>query len=133
MNTDWSSKIEALNVTAKTLAGLDVLDISFTDGTEYEVYVAATQQQRINGLSNIASLDLDGMLFCYETPSYAPFTMKGMLIDIEIAWYTREGELIAKRALSAGQDEEPIYSPRPYMYVLESPGIIPASNLRVRA
>lgn len=127
----WSLKMGRVLSTASFLRSCDVLDISFSNGDVWEVYVVMTQEQRSRGLSDVAFLDLDGMLFCYSAPSYVPFTMKDMAIDLDIAWYDYRGSLLRKSSFAAGFPD-PIWGPGGFFYVLEAAaGTIPESDLEV--
>ena len=128
---DWASKIEDLNATAKSLAVLNVLDISFSNEMELEVYVAMTSAQRNKGLTTV---DLGGLLSCYDQPSYLPILMGGMSIPTDLAWYDREGILLALHSNVPADLNNLVYVSQPYMYVLEAPaGTIPTAHLKVRA
>lgn len=130
--SDWSDQMEMLRSTASFFQSRNVLDIHFLDGSTYEVYLAISPQERQQGLSEVAWIDLDGMLFVYNQPSYTPFTMAKMQMDLDIAWYGVDGSLIKKGTYKAGL-QEPLYSPKPYFYVLETPaGTLTNSNLKVR-
>lgn len=128
----WEENMEALRRTSDFLASCDVLDLKFSNGQIWEVYVASTMLQRSRGLSEVSFLNLDGMLFYYEASSYVPFTMTNMRMDIDIAWYDEKGTLIKIGTFTAGHPE-PILSSKPFKYVLEAPaGTIPKVNLEVR-
>lgn len=121
-----------LRSTANFFQSRNVLDIHFLDGSTYEVYLAISPQERQRGLSEVAWIDLDGMLFVYSQPSYTPFTMEKMQMDLDIGWYAADGSLIKKGTFKAGTTE-PLYSPQPFSYVLEVPaGTLTNSNLKVR-
>lgn len=129
---NWLSNMQSVCDTARFFSTCNVMDISFTDGTELEVYVAISPEERSQGLSEVSSIDLDGMLFVYQRPSYTPFTMAKMQMDLQIAWYAVDGSVIQSGSYPSGYPD-PIYSPKPYSYVLEVPdGALPNSNLKVR-
>ena len=131
-NFEWIQAMNAAVDTALFFDDFDVIDIKFVDGSSMEVYVAVSPAQRARGLASISSIDLDGMLFFYQTPTYVPFTAKKMLMDIDVAWYTEDGKLIQKITAKAGQGA--MYCPEAFSYVLEAPlGLIPDSSLLVRA
>jgi uncharacterized membrane protein (UPF0127 family) len=126
----WEKEMAAL-VGQGHLASCNVLDIEFTSGTTLEVYLALDQTQRSQGLSDVASIDLDGMLFCYERPSYVPFSMKNTYIDLDIAWYSAVGALLQQRSAKA-LSSVPLFSAYPFSYVLEVPaGTLPTGDLIV--
>jgi uncharacterized membrane protein (UPF0127 family) len=125
--SDWHLQMQAIIDTARFVADCPVVDINFDDGTKMEVYLAMTLEQRTRGLSSLATLDLDGMLFYFDQQSYAPFTAEKMLMDIDIAWYNSAGELLDKKFVPVGTSS--IYCKYPYSYVLETPvGRIPDAN-----
>jgi len=128
----WEHRMAAVCETASFLINCDVIDISFSNGTTREVYVAISKAQRAKGLSCISYVDLDGMLFYYDQPSFVPFTMAKMEIAIDIAWYDATGTLIKLASFEPGY-AHPIFCPKAFSYVLEAPaGTIPQSNLKVR-
>lgn len=128
----WAMKMESLMSEAFLANRCDVIDIHFDGGHTREVYLASDMAMRRRGLSHVSSIGTDGMLFTYPVPSFVPFTMKDMSIDLDVAWYTSKGDLIQMRSLKAGS-ETPECSPVPFSYVLEAPvDTIPKSNLRVR-
>lgn len=123
--------MQAAMDTARYLHNCDVLDIAFVNGDSMEVYVAYTLEQRQRGLASLSSLDLEGMLFIFDEPSFAPFTASKMLMDIDIAWYDEHGGLLQFKTAVAGTAA--LYCPHPFSYVLEAPvGTIPSSNLKLR-
>ena len=58
------------------------------DATKINVQIADTSQERVRGLSGVASLKEDsGMLFVFDTKGVTTqFWMKGMLIPLDIIW-----------------------------------------------
>lgn len=132
LTEEWSSQMHSITSSARFLANCDVLDIHFSDGDTWEVYVAATPDQRRRGLSEVSQLDLAGMLFVYEQPSYVPFVMKHMDMDLDIAWFDSKGTLLKKASFSRNYSA-PICCSQEFSYVLEAPiGTIPEANLVVR-
>lgn len=129
---EWSLKMNAVCSTARYFMNCNVMDIEFVDGSQLEVYIAISPDERSRGLSEVSSIDLDGMMFVYSRPSYAPFTMAKMEMDLDIAWYAADGSLI-KKGTYVKTYPKPIYTPQPYSYVLEVPaGTLPNANLKVR-
>ena len=54
---------------------------------EFNVKVASTDEERIEGLRNVKELPSnEGMLFVYDHPSDVAYTTSGMKIDIDIIW-----------------------------------------------
>lgn len=129
---DWQTQMDALCSTARFLSTCNVIDVAFANGERREVYVAISPEERQQGLAEVASLDLDGMLFFYATPSFVPFTMAKMMMDLDIAWYNESGELLKFGTFQAGS-QEPLFCSAAFSYVLEAPaGTLPKSNLKVR-
>lgn len=126
---DWNNRMSSAVDTARFFADCDVIDISFDNGSVMEVYVAISPEQRSRGLASISSIDLDGMLFYFDKPSYVPFTAEKMVIPIDIAWYAADGTLLAlRRNVAPGTGA--LFSQQPFSYVLEAPpGIIPKCSL----
>lgn len=121
-----------IQVAARSLAYVDVLDVEFTNGERREVYVATTTESRSQGLANQPELPVDGMLFVYETPSYVPFTATEMQFDMDIAWYDHMGRVLRCLSVPAG-DRTALFSPSAFSYVLETAsGNLPEANLKVR-
>ena len=126
---DLAKILNDISESYRFLAGLNVIDINFASGHSLEVYVALDTHQKRRGLAGLDQIDADGMLFCYDTPTYSPFTMKDMKFDLDIAWYDSEGKLINHQIWVAGT-KMPVVSHRPFSYVLEVPaGTLPISDL----
>jgi len=118
--------------TARLLDKFNVIDVEFDNGEVLEVYVAMTREERAVGLSTVPYLDVDGMLFYYETASYVPFTMIDMGFDLDIAWFDSDGTLIKSGTFEAGYSQ-PIFCSRPFNYVIETmAGVLPTTNLKVK-
>ena len=129
---NWYNSMSSLCVTLAHLEGYNVLDIEFENGEFREVYVASTPQEKSDGLSKIVAIDLDGMLFCYDSSSYVPFSVESMMMDISIGWYTKNGDLIKMGDYMAGS-KGPIFCHTPFNYVLEAPlGTLPNANIKIR-
>ena len=92
-------------------------------------YVAENLEQHKAGLSGLASLDKDGMLFIFDAPTSKPFHMDGMSLDLDISFYNETGNLL-KQATYSKLYRGPIFSPSPYKYVTETPsGTVDLSKL----
>ena len=129
---NWDKKMAFAIDSAKLLPKLNVIDVEFINSDRLEVYIALTKEERAIGLSTIPYLDLDGMLFLYEKPSFNPFTMNDMGFNLDIGWYDHEGKLIKSGSFEAGYSA-PLFSPKPYVYVIETlAGHLPSGDLRVR-
>lgn len=111
-------ELAQITKTASFYASADVIDIKFTDGRTLEVYVAIDERARAHGLRGISSLDLGGMLFCYNTPVHTPFTMEGMSMDLDIAWFDEAGKLLGHETCTKDHPY-PVIAPSYFSYVLE--------------
>jgi len=129
---NWTEKMEATIASARLLENFNVIDISFDNGEVLEVYVAITKEEKAAGLATIPYLDVDGMIFFYDKPSFTPFTVADMGFDLDIAWFDENGVLIKSGTYKAGSGT-PLFSPKPYTYVVETlSGNLPKSNLKVK-
>jgi uncharacterized membrane protein (UPF0127 family) len=128
----WQESMDSLCDTASYFSTCNVMDINFVDGSTSEVYVAISKEQRHQGLAQVSSIDLDGMLFVYDKPSLVPFTMAKMNIDLDIGWYDERGKLIKWKMCVAGTTE-PQFCPTPFSYVLECPaGTLNINDLLIK-
>lgn len=128
-NKLWVDHMNKICTSARVFNSLNVIDLPFKGGHSREVYVAATAEQRQQGLSGVSLLDLDGMLFCYDTPTYVPFTAQNMVMNFSIAWFDQNGLLLRSRSVSPGWPS-PLLCDRAFSYVLEAPmGTIPTTDL----
>lgn len=115
----WQAKMDALIETAALLLNRNVIDLPFVNGRVLEVYVAISKEERAIGLNDLSFIDLDGMLFVYDLPSYTPFTVAKMQMELDVAWYRQDGSLIQRGTYAPGS-KEPLYASEPYSYVLEA-------------
>jgi uncharacterized membrane protein (UPF0127 family) len=115
----WKSTLRSQQETARFFLSADVIDIAFSTGHTWEVYVAISDEDRGHGLRGVKSLDVDGMLFYFERPSSTAFTMEGMSMDLDVAWFDSEGKLIQSGTYKAN-DPYPLLCNKEFSYVLES-------------
>jgi uncharacterized membrane protein (UPF0127 family) len=128
---DLAQVLDNISESYRFLAGLNVIDIDFESGHSLEVYVALSPHEKKRGLAHLDSIDADGMLFCYDTPTYSPFTMRDMKFDLDIAWFDASGALIGNQTWVAGS-KLPMVCHRSFSYALEVPaGTLPVSNLKI--
>lgn len=128
---DLAQTLKDISDSYRFLASLNVIDISFESGHSLEVYVALDQHEKRRGLAHLDAIDTDGMLFCYDTPTYSPFTMKDMKFDLDIGWFDYSGKLINHQTWVAGS-KLPMVCHRSFSYALEVPsGTLPISNLKI--
>ena len=127
-----SQELSRITDQASYLHSLNVVDVEFSSGHVLDLYVAARQSERIRGLANLESIDAAGMLFPYDSPTYKPFTMKDMLIDLDIAWYDRNGKMLDHKSYEAGY-AQPVCCSAAFSYVVESPkGMLPIGDILLR-
>jgi uncharacterized membrane protein (UPF0127 family) len=104
--------------------------------------VAATEQQLSQGLMGRRDLGgYDGMIFRFATEAERPFTMRGTLIPLSIAWFDANGNLVDRAEMTPCPERVscPDYSSdRPYLYALETArgglrdlGVGPGAHLRL--
>ena len=86
--------------------------------------VAATEAQLSRGLMGRRDLGgYDGMIFKFATEGLRPFTMRGTLIPLSIAWFDANGILVDRAEMTPCPERVscPDYSSdRPYQYALET-------------
>jgi uncharacterized membrane protein (UPF0127 family) len=129
---NWQSQMDRVVESARLLSSFNVIDVEFVNDKVLEVYVAITRQERAMGLSTIPYLDLDGMMFFYDKPSFVPFTMADMGFDLDIGWYDEKGKLIKIERVEAG-NTAPVFCPKPFSYVIETmAGSLPETDLRLK-
>lgn len=128
----FTASLEEITSTARHLAGLNVMDISFYEDVTMEMYIAINSSEKMRGLAGISSLDVAGMLFVYPQPTLASFTMEGMEMDLDVAFYNEKGRMIHIGRYETGH-LEPIHPwpQTPFSYVVEAPaGTLPPGDLR---
>ncbi len=98
--------------------------------TCFNVKIADTDKERLEGLMNITYLDKDeGMLFVFDEEGYYGFWMKDTIISLDMIWINKNLEIVnivenAEPCLQYTELEEcPIYYPnQESLYVLEVKG-----------
>lgn len=129
--SDFDAAMQQVSDLAQFFNSCNATDIEFSSGHMLEVYLAITPSERKQGLAALEYLDNDGMLFCYDEPTDIAFTMENTLIDLDIAWYDQDGNVIQTGSFKAG-DTSPIFCPRPFSYVLETKtGALPSGNFKL--
>jgi uncharacterized membrane protein (UPF0127 family) len=92
-------------------------------GTGRCALVAATDEELSRGLMGRRDLaGYDGMIFRFATEATRPFTMRGTLIPLSIAWFDSDGNLVDQAEMTPCPERVscPDYSAdRPYQYALE--------------
>jgi len=128
----WNSDMDRVVSAGNFLARCNAIDVPFLNGERLECFIALSQSEKSRGLANLPELEVDGMLFIYQIPSYAPFSVQDMLFDLDIAFYDVKGKLLKVTTAVAG-DSNPVYAPAAYSYVLEAPvGTVPQADLQIR-
>lgn len=129
----WKEDFDKVLELASFLQRSNVADIEFSSGHVLEVRLALTKDERVRGLAFLNELDLSGLLFCYDTPTYIPYTMKDTNHDLDIAWFDEDGKLIQSGTYKARSTEH-ITCPSAFSYVLETPaGTLPAGDIKFKA
>jgi uncharacterized membrane protein (UPF0127 family) len=111
------------------LAGFDEQSFSIEargevgTGSDRCALLAVTDEQLSRGLMGRRDLaGYDGMIFRFATEATRPFTMRGTLIPLSIAWFDSEGNLVDQAEMTPCPEGVscPSYSAdRPYRYALE--------------
>jgi uncharacterized membrane protein (UPF0127 family) len=102
--------------------------------------VAATDAHLSRGLMGRRDLGgYDGMIFRFATEGLRPFTMRGTLIPLSIAWFDADGILVDQAEMTPCPERVscPDYSSdKPYQYALETErgglrelGVAPGAHL----
>lgn len=108
------SQLSQVTQTTPT-AGSDRKKSTLTiNGKPYNVELAITQAEQVQGLSDRDSIGSDGMLFVFASPDTPAFWMKDMYFDLDFIWMYK-GKVVdidtdVKKPNSPG-DELPIYRP----------------------
>jgi hypothetical protein len=95
------------------------------NGTTIAVRVAATEEERLKGLSGVEQLESNaGMLFVFAEPGTYSMWMKGMKIPLDMVWLDSEGRVVhlATQVQPPKDDQAapPTYiNDQPAKYVLE--------------
>ncbi len=121
-----------------TKAGADALPST----TEMCALLAATEQQRAQGLMKVTDLDgYPGMVFRYSGDSSGAFYMRNTPMPLSIAWFDGAGQFVSSTDMAPCEDRSdcPVYAATgPYRYALEVPqgqlaalGIGPGSVLEL--
>ena len=93
-----------------------------TGTVTFRVEIAETDSARQRGLMDRRRLAPDaGMVFLFDQPTTIGFWMKGTLIPLDIAYWTRGGRIVAIRHMTPCRgDPCPLYEPgRSYRGALE--------------
>lgn len=131
MNEQWETAMLEVIEAASLLQSCNVEEIHFSSGHTLDLYIALTPKQRSKGLSCLNYLDTSGMLFCYEEPTYVPYSMKNTFLDLDIAWYDSDGSLIQRGTYYSG-DGTPLTCPTAFSFVIEAPaGSLPSGSFKL--
>ncbi len=135
-----TTSTEAPPFVPQQLADLEIQAIAIVDGERlwnFVVAVAATEDQRRQGLMNVADLqDLDGMLFVFDSPTDTGFWMKDVLLPLDIAFFGEDLTFVDSFTMPLCAVEDcPTFPPAgPFQYGVETlesgfAGISPAATL----
>ncbi len=98
----------------------------------FDVELAITEQQKLNGLMNRESLNqTSGMLFIFTKLDNYSFWMKDTLIPLDLLWLNSNKQVvfIKENALPCNSQKCEIFSPNEKAkYVLEIPAFSASSN-----
>ena len=127
----WFEDLTRISDLAAYVSKLDIVEVAFGSGHLLELYAAHRPVEKVRGLSGLGSLDTDGMIFFYPTPTYKPFTMRDTRFDLDVAWYSDTGVLLDMQSYVAF-DTKPVVTAQKFSYVIEaSPGMIPNTDLKL--
>ena len=89
--------------------------------------VADDVEERVAGLRDATDLGrYDGMLFVFDAPSNSSFTMSGVTVPLDIAWYTASGNPVGRAQMEPCPSRAvdcPVYSARSqYRFAVETLG-----------
>lgn len=135
-----TTSTEAPPFVPEQLADLEIQPIAIVDGERLwslVVAVAATADQRRQGLMNVADLeDLDGMLFVFDSPTTTGFWMEDVILPLDIAFFGEDLTLVDSFTMPLCTVEDcPTFPPDgPFQYAVETleaefAGISPAATL----
>jgi uncharacterized membrane protein (UPF0127 family) len=108
-------------------AGLSELKVAVGYDHCLRLAVADTLDERVAGLRDRTDLGpYDGMLFVFQGPSNSGFTMSGVTVPLDIAFFGSDGARDSTRAMKPCPKAEPacpVYrSDGPYVYAIETLG-----------
>lgn len=101
--------------------------------TKIFVEVAETEEKRTRGLSGREKLlDIEGMLFVFETPARHTFWMKDMKFDLDIIWINNK-KIVDITENVSHNNQQVIYSPKvPVNMVLEvNAGFVKKNEIKI--
>jgi len=101
--------------------------------TLIDIWVAANNAQRAQGLMQITSLDrYEGMLFVHNEPRILSMWMRNTFIPLDMLFATADGRIVHLHPSAIPHDESIISSVRPASLVVElNAGSIEAMGIRV--
>jgi len=101
---------------------IETLPIQRASGDSHCALLAVTDAQLSRGLMGRRDLGgYDGMIFRFSSDANRPFTMRGTLIPLSIAWFDASGKFVDQTDMTPCRARAcPTYSAdRPYRYALE--------------
>lgn len=116
---------QAKQTTTASAGGDTTRRVILPNGTTVAVRVAATEEERLKGLSGVEQLDSNaGMLFVFAEPGTYSMWMKGMKIPLDMVWLDQNGRVVYVAAKvpppTVNEETLPTYtSEKPAQYVLE--------------
>jgi uncharacterized membrane protein (UPF0127 family) len=123
--TALGDAIAAARPASTPFAGLTEVRLRVGTDRCLKLAVADSYAERVAGLRDTAHLgSYDGMLFVHQTESASAFTMSGVTVPLDIAFYRRDGSRDSSRAMKPcpkAQQECPAYrSDGPFLYAVET-------------
>ena len=88
-------------------------------GKKYKLYVAISNDQKMQGLSGVSQLKHDeGMLFPYDDEKPRTFQFRETLLPLKVYFIGGDGKVLQRSSASPGQ-EKTITCPSPCKWVIE--------------
>lgn len=113
---EWSERMRAILSTHDVCFGLSLVRLG---DVELIAEVAERTPQWKMGLKHRPKMRYDAMLFKFNTPQQAQFTMTDVNFDLDVFWFDADKNLIGKTAATAGAPF--VETPPNYVYALEVP------------
>lgn len=113
---EWSERMRAILSTHDVCFGLSLVRLG---DVELIAEVAERTPQWRMGLKYRPTMRYDAMLFKFDTPQQAQFTMTDVNFDLDVFWFDADKNLIGKTFATAGAPF--VETPPNYVYALEVP------------
>lgn len=113
---EWSERMRAILSTHDVCFGLSLVRLG---DVELIAEVAERTAQWKMGLKYRPKMRYDAMLFKFDAPQQAQFTMTDVNFDLDVFWFDADKNLIGKSTAAAGAPF--VETPPDYVYALEVP------------